>query len=235
MRAIRSWLLVLIAAQVSAAEAAVVVDQQNTPTVGHVIQARSPDFQGQTFTVGLDGQLTAIKVDVADYNVPPVDVQFYLAPIESGVALFSQAYHITVPSSEISTAGTGSGPAQDEWLNLNFTPLDVQVKAGQQYALVFGSPITFDQTGGPNAEQINWFFSVDDTYGGGHYVEFASLSDLPVPPVTIYVPPWPDAEFITYVSPVPEPATWAMFIVGFGAIGGLLRLNRSAQGPLRAT
>ena len=30
------------------------------------------------------------------------------------------------------------------------------------------------------------------------------------------------------VSAVPEPATWAMFIVGFGAVGGMLRASRKA-------
>jgi hypothetical protein len=31
------------------------------------------------------------------------------------------------------------------------------------------------------------------------------------------------------ISPVPEPATWAMFILGFGLMGGMLRMSRSRQ------
>lgn len=32
------------------------------------------------------------------------------------------------------------------------------------------------------------------------------------------------------ISPVPEPATWAMMIGGFGMLGGALRLQRTAGG-----
>ena len=30
----------------------------------------------------------------------------------------------------------------------------------------------------------------------------------------------------TVTSAVPEPATWAMLLLGFGAIGGVMRVNR---------
>ena len=36
------------------------------------------------------------------------------------------------------------------------------------------------------------------------------------------------------ISPVPEPATWAFFIVGFGAVGGMLRLARRRAMPMAA-
>lgn len=37
-----------------------------------------------------------------------------------------------------------------------------------------------------------------------------------------------------YGEPLPEPATWAMMIVGFGAIGGMVRASRRRGNPLAA-
>ena len=37
-----------------------------------------------------------------------------------------------------------------------------------------------------------------------------------------------DGDFL--VSSVPEPSTWAMFLIGFGSLGALLRLNRRKIG-----
>lgn len=36
------------------------------------------------------------------------------------------------------------------------------------------------------------------------------------------------------ISAVPEPATWALFILGFGAVGGMLRANRRASAVAHA-
>lgn len=36
------------------------------------------------------------------------------------------------------------------------------------------------------------------------------------------------------ISAVPEPSTWAMLLVGFGAIGGMLRINRRTEVVTRA-
>ncbi len=36
------------------------------------------------------------------------------------------------------------------------------------------------------------------------------------------------------ISPVPEPATWALFILGFGAVGGMLRMARRRAVPATA-
>lgn len=54
------------------------------------------------------------------------------------------------------------------------------------------------------------YYSVEDIKGGGDrdYNDFA---------------------FVSTTAPVPEPATWAMMILGFGLIGGALRSSRRGQ------
>jgi len=48
-----------------------------------------------------------------------------------------------------------------------------------------------------------------------------------------YQNPWDTSGLIDiFVTPVPEPATWAMMILGFGAIGGAMRRQRAVRTKL---
>lgn len=76
----------------------------------------------------------------------------------------------------------------------------------------------------------SWFVAASllANYGGDGNVDSFKLSGLSVykylPPITI--PP-----IVTVPSPAPEPASWAMMVLGFGAAGGALRRRRA--GTLR--
>lgn len=218
---------VLVAASLSTtAQAVIVLDQINDAPVKSVVQARSIDYQGQTFTVGLAGTLANIKLDIGDDQVPPVDVDFHLARIVGGVAEFSHSYEIVVPSSVISDQGRGSGPAtMADWLNLDFSSFDIDVRPGDQFALVAHSPITFEETGAfSNEEQINWFASNPGPYLFGTPIDpGADLVDTFVVTRNDF-----DENFATYVNvaAVPEPEVWAMLILGFAATGSMLRSAR---------
>ncbi|WP_213981451.1 PEP-CTERM sorting domain-containing protein [Sphingomonas sp. dw_22] len=54
-------------------------------------------------------------------------------------------------------------------------------------------------------------------------------TDGPTPPVT--EPTVPVTDPTPPVSPVPEPAAWAMWLMGFGVVGGLVRWRRRALNP----
>jgi hypothetical protein len=211
----------------SPATASPILDQINNPTIESVFQARADDYWGQTFTVGLAGTLADIKVDVGDWDVPPVDVNFYLAPVVGGVALFSNPFEITIPSSAISPDGANLGPSFYDWLDLNFSPFNIQVKPGDRFALVFTSPISFEDT---IHEEINWFAGAD-TYGPGTLLAFRTFQDIRVPTQS-----GSDAAFATYVNvaAVPEPSVLATFCAGLGLIGSALYFGRKKMAAAKA-
>ena len=65
----------------------------------------------------------------------------------------------------------------------------------------------------------------------GEPVDFSGQASLGADGGTYFIPELPDAAFTlqgqTGVSAVPEPATWAMLIIGFGAVGMAARRQRS--------
>lgn len=65
-------------------------------------------------------------------------------------------------------------------------------------------------------------------YSGGKAISPSNISNPPTPLFDS------DINFITYVDTaagVPEPATWALLIVGFGIVGGALRIRRTTIHP----
>ncbi len=74
-----------------------------------------------------------------------------------------------------------------------------------------------------------WVAEVIDRPSGDPNGDFWSTDDNFGPGQSNVVGAW-----MWQPSAVPEPATWAMFIIGFGAIGGTLRLKRRALHTLGA-
>ena len=87
-------------------------------------------------------------------------------------------------------------------------------------------------TATPTGQGTYWIGEVFDRPAGDPNGD-AWYTDQSGDPAGIFSPRgawmWQDA-----VSGVPEPGTWAMFLVGFGAIGGMLRINRRAGAVVRA-
>ncbi len=104
-----------------------------------------------------------------------------------------------------SGAGVYSGSGQ--WVDAFWTP--VAVTAGQTYYLTFsaGSNAVAGSTANP--------YAAGQVYANNGYSAFPNY----------------DYAFRTYSSSdfgsaVPEPATWAMMIIGFGAVGSMVRTSR---------
>lgn len=62
-------------------------------------------------------------------------------------------------------------------------------------------------------------------------VEFSLLA--PFGPVAGFTPGKVDWRIDLYAQAVPEPATWALMILGFGAVGAAMRRSRANRGALR--
>ena len=70
--------------------------------------------------------------------------------------------------------------------------------------------------------------STPDFLTGGNLSHFSFNSAAGVTSLTFSSPDAPNYNAIDnfQFGAVPEPATWALFIIGFGVIGGALRTNR---------
>lgn len=76
----------------------------------------------------------------------------------------------------------------------------------------------FNGIGGGNVFEIG---------SGGHFVVPTGSTELYLGTVDGYQ--WNNnvGDFTASIGGVPEPATWAMFLIGFGAVGAAMRINRS--------
>lgn len=201
----------------TSANAAIVLDQIVNWPAGSEISASGSRYIGQTFTAGVSGKLNNIRVYITtNHNDTPFDLNFKFAPIVGGQLLLSQAVNITLPSSA-GTPAFAEFPV-DQWTNLDYSTFNIAIHQGQQYAVLF------NQSSGDIANSLaGWNISPQDTYAGGHY--FATNQ----PGIDQALPGFdvngfnPDMDFATYISAVPEPSTWAMLMLGFGAMGIMLR------------
>lgn len=113
------------------------------------------------------------------------------------------------------------------WVDFDFTGTPLQV--GQAYtALLSGSSNRYGLVYGPDISLNTGAAIGPDAYAGGSIIASAGLSGICSGGGVC------DANFrvsgIT-VAPVPEPATWAMMLVGFGAIGYSVRQQRPQRRP----
>ena len=103
------------------------------------------------------------------------------------------------------------------------------------------SGLTFDLINGTSSSQVNFLVSIFDMnnvliasqnvlagpYGGGSNVQNVSFANSGIGRTLISGSPNFAVDTIIFSqSAVPEPATWAMMLLGFGAVGTALRRRR---------
>lgn len=163
------------------------------------------------FTPG-DNEFTVTPIGGTIFTAPTITGDIGRSGIDAGVNLFD-SYQFTIPQT-----GTGSGSVSTSTsVKLNATDLD------------FVS-ILFNGT------------TVDIVRQDGGLLEFGGLTSVPITAGAL------NTLDITYTSrgngsyggqltfiraAVPEPGTWALFILGFGTVGYALRRSRKAKVQVR--
>jgi hypothetical protein len=223
---------------VAPAHAAIVLDQDNFITIvtpgNQAVQGigRLNDRrQAQSVLAGVTGTLTRIDLQVASIgNVGTNNLAIEI--IRGGVSFLP--------------AGPGPSPLlvagsslpnfqvvdQNNFLSLDVSSLNFQTVAGQDFLIyVYAqTPVVnarfallFGEDGGLDVDGNQLYASTRDYAPGVNYIT-DNTGNLPWQ-ATIY-----DRGFRTYVNAaaVPEPASWALMIAGFGLVGGMMR-RRAAQ------
>jgi hypothetical protein len=186
---------------------------------------------GQRFTAGLTGQLTRIDLALwrGFYRLPGGDPIAF--ETDATLYVYSDALDVLgiIGFGDI-PLGTATGqPIGDPFsVSLDLTSLGIAVEAGSSYIAAIRSTALLPENAILIGSRLGLFGSVGDTYAGGTAVlrnggagPFAPFGNG-------------DLLFRTYVAPaapgiIPEPATWAMLIAGFGLVGAAAR-RRSAAG-----
>jgi hypothetical protein len=103
-------------------------------------EGTSFDFQdAQTFTVGVTGRLSEIRVPLVDNNDATAGVTMQIVPVVDGVPDEGQSLgEITIPLSAIPTDPATRGNP-DQWPTFDFTSLNIMVTRGQVLAFIVRS------------------------------------------------------------------------------------------------
>jgi len=213
---------------VAPASATVVIDQATIPATGHAAFAGGTGSQpgaggiAQTFTVGVSGILDHVVLAVEDWTFLGAagDVRFELQD-----SAFHTLLTRDITAGNLADFGFGGIDWESE-VKVDVRSAGIAVLAGERYVLkvasLGGYTSTVWRTG---------FAGTSINYGGGAAYSYDAPPGFPLP-----VLQGNDFGFATYVddSPVggpsaaPEPAAWALMILGFAGAGASLRRRQPA-------
>jgi len=160
---------------------------------------------GQSFTAGLSGQLTAFQFAAGSNGTGASDFTFAIYSGEgTGGTVLGSA------TQSLACVAISSGCS----VTFDTSAMGINVVAGQKYSLAVSA------ISGPGLT-LPFLGTTTDSYAGGHSFFGAGYGDTPT---------W-DLDFTDFIDPgrsgaVPEPASWALMLSGFGLVGGALRARR---------
>jgi len=162
----------------------------------------------QSFTAGMTGTLDIVQIG---YNGSTEGKASFAMMIRDGDGLDGT---ILGGQSILGQTNLDTG----EIVNLDVSTMGIRVAAGHQYTFEF---IGFSGLG--NSSERGPLFSNLNPYAGGRLYSPVGYGDMP---------DW-DLAFQTFVtpsstSPVPEPDSVSLLLVGLAAVAGLLRTNKRA-------
>lgn len=183
-----------------------IVDQSNVPGTNYYnplgptsVPSAPYAWMGQSFTVGVTGQLTEIDAEL-DYPNYGTNATFTMQLVQLSGGLPTGSVLGTVSQ----TLGYGQG-----FYAFDFTSQDIFVTNGEQLAYVFTA-----------ADFSRWLSSSGDSYASGtSYMEFPGATDGSP---TSWTAKNYDAYFQTRVdptaTPAPEPASLTLLAAGIGGV-----------------
>jgi hypothetical protein len=214
--------------------APIVLDQSYLPYATVAAQARSIDYWGQAFTVGLTGLLDRVELAIARTPDIAEDMDFHLFRIVDGIADFPSLADVIVANAAIPVGGGQVHQiTPTELLPIDLSGFAIQVHAGDLLGMVVHSAVPPLGSG-----QINWLggcnnntvvtcgnTGTSDGYTRGFPVALRSLSDTP-----IFVRTDADFGFQTHVAQtVPEPSS-LLFGLGAAAVTAVAVRRRRKRG-----
>jgi hypothetical protein len=112
--------------------------------------------------------------------------------------------------------GTFFSPTPDVEAHLKNGSGLIQLYGGDDSGSRYGLGFNIDADGNPSAAEYGAYYNIDATDGYFAITTKATLGS-------------PSNVSTDGVSPVPEPASWAMMLAGFGVMGASLRYRRRAS------
>jgi len=202
-----AWAALLSASPASA----VVISNTNGNYLGTVLGdgtgGQQVRFIGQTFSAPITGQLTDFQFTLTSSTMPSVFGAVYAWDGSKPTTLLWQ-------SSIVSGIGSGANGAGI----IDFSPTGVNVTSGQQYVVFLGN-FGIQETGQATVGTcLNCGAPGNMVTGVDRSGEITWSNNFGVYDTTFS---------ITIASPVPEPTTWAMLIVGFAGVGFMAYRRRS--------
>jgi hypothetical protein len=191
---------------------AVVISNTNGNYLGTVLGdgtgGQQVRFVGQAFNAPISGALTDFQFSLTSSTLSSVFGAVYAWNGSTPTTLLWQ-------SSNVSGIGAGTGGAGV----IDFSPIGVNVTAGQQYVVLL-SDFGIAETGqatvgtclncGAVGNRVTGVVTDVTTWSNGFGVYDTTYS-------------------VTIASPVPEPSTWAMTILGFAGVGFIAYRRRGNE------